>query len=95
MVGVTVNYNVTMKGFEDDTVEIRWSLYSAKSSVPVPQDWLRTRTALTLQGQAPEDSGGDPFWVPIPRRQGRYFIRVSVHDENDTRLDYADTPRFG
>ena len=94
MVGVTVNFRISMTGFDDGTADIRWSLYSAKSDVPVPRDWLRLRPALSLRGEAPQDSGSDEFWVPIPNVKGPFFVRLGVYDEDNQRLDYADTARF-
>jgi hypothetical protein len=94
MVGVTVNFKISMTGFDDGTADIRWSLYSAKSGVPVPRDWLRFRRALSLRGEAEKDSASSEFWVPVPKATGPFFIRIGVYDEHDTRLDYADTPHF-
>ena len=86
MVGVTVNYNVTMKGFEDDTVEIRWSLYSAKSSVPVPQELADHPHRSDIARTGARGLRGSSV-APNPKTKGRHFIRVSVHDETDILLD--------
>jgi hypothetical protein len=94
LVGVTVNFNVSMTGFNDGRVDIRWSLYRAGGGGVVPRDWLRNQRAVSLRGEAEQDSGSDQFWVPLPSVKGPYFIRLGVYDEDDTRLDYANTPRF-
>jgi hypothetical protein len=31
------------------------------------------------------------IWVPLPRRRGPYFIRLSVYDDQGIELDNADT----
>jgi hypothetical protein len=94
IIGVTVNFTVSMTGFDDGTAEIRWSLHAAKSGVPVPRDWLRLQPALSLRGEADRDSASDDFWVPIPMIKGPFFVRVGIYDDDGQRLDYADTERF-
>jgi len=94
MVGATVNFNVSMTGFDDGRADVRWSLYSAGDNALVPRDWLRTQRALSLRGEANKDSASGEFWVPLPKAKGPFFIRLGVYDDDNTRLDYADTPRF-
>lgn len=94
-VGVTVNFNASLTGFDGKRVDVRWSLYNAARRGRVPHAWLRNQTALFLKGKAETHRRSDQFWAPIPKAKGLYFIRVSVYDADDgTRLDYADTSRF-
>ena len=90
MVGVTVNFRVSMTGFDDGTADIRWSLYSAESGVPVPRDWLRLRPALSLRGEAPRTQGATssgspsqtsrvPFRSPRRLRRGRPALGLRGH----------------
>jgi hypothetical protein len=90
-VGVTVNYKVSLTGFRGRRVNVRWSLYSAASGVQVPHDWLRNQPVHWLKGEAEKDSTSDSFWVPLPKIAGPFFVRVGVYNEDDARLDYADT----
>jgi len=94
-VGVTVNFNASLTGFDGKRVDVRWSLYNATDRRRVPHAWLRNQTALFLKGKADMHNRSDQFWAPIPKAKGPYFIRVSVYDaDDDTRLDYANTARF-
>ncbi|HVL31344.1 MAG TPA: hypothetical protein VM299_03855 [Solirubrobacteraceae bacterium] len=93
LVGVTVNFNVAMTGLRGDTADVRWSLYSGRRTVRVPRPWLRNQRALLLRADAERESASGEFWVPIPQARGPFFIRIGVY-AGDTRLDYADTPRF-
>ena len=94
LIGVTINFNVSLTGFDGESADVRWSLYSKSRQRPVPRDWLRNQRALLLKGEAEKDTGSGEFWVPIPEVKGPFFIRIGVYDADGTRLDYADTPSF-
>jgi hypothetical protein len=94
-VGVTVNFNASLSGFNGKRVSVRWSLFNAKSGRRVPHDWLRNQRAVVLKGKAAKHDRSSQFWAPVPKAKGVYFIRVGIYDdEDDTRLDYANTPHF-
>ena len=88
-----MNFDVSMTGFRDARLDVRWSLFSA-SGHPLPRDWLRNLPILWLSGEEDTDSASGEFWVPIPQRPGQYYIRVGVYDEDGTRLTYKNTRRF-
>jgi hypothetical protein len=92
--GVTVNFDVSLTGFQGDEAEIRWSLYSARGGGAVPRDWLRNQRVLSLEAEADEDSGSGEFWAPLPSREGPYVIRFGVYDEDGDRVTYGNTRRF-
>jgi hypothetical protein len=94
LVGVAVQFGVTLTGFRGDTADVRWSLHSAGTGVRLPDPWLREQRALLLRGEAGRDTASGEFWVPVPRRRGPFFIRIGVYDDDRTRLDFADTPSF-
>ena len=92
--GVTVNFDVSLTGFQGDEAEIRWSLYSARGGAAPPRDWLRDQRVLSLKAEAEEDSGSGEFWAPLPSREGSYYIRFGVWDEDGDRVTYRNTRRF-
>jgi hypothetical protein len=92
--GVTVNFDVSLTGFQGDEADIRWSLYSARGGGAVPRDWLRNQRVLSLEAEAEKDSGSGEFWAPLPSREGSYFIRFGVYEEDGDRVTYRDTSRF-
>lgn len=94
LVGAAVDFNVALTGFRGETVQVRWSLYSATQRVRVPRAWLRNQRIMLLRGEADRDSASAQFWVPIPQLRGPFFIRVGVYDGAGGRLDYADTEAF-
>jgi hypothetical protein len=94
-VGVTVDFDVGAVGYKGDRLDVRWSMFSASTKRRVPRPWLRNRRALLLEPEAEDDKGSGSFWVPLPRGDGRWFVRVSLYDKRGQRITYADTERFG
>ena len=92
--GVAVNFNISLTGFQGETVDVRWSMYRASGGRPLQPFWARGQRVLWLEGEADTDSGSDDFWVPVPKFKGSFFVRVSAHDEDGDRLDYEDTETF-
>jgi hypothetical protein len=93
-VGAQVNVNVSSTGLSGHTANIRWTLYRVHGSDPVPDDWARGQTVLTISGDTSQAS--DAFWVPIPEEEGPYYVQINVVDEDGNRLDYArGKPDFG
>lgn len=94
-VGVTVDFDVGAVGYKGDRLDVRWSMFSASTKRRVPRAWLRNRRALLLEPEADDDKGSGSFWVPLPRGEGRWFVRVSLYDKRGERITYADTEKFG
>jgi len=93
-VGVSVNFALTLRGLRGVPTDVRWSLYDARGRGRVPRDWLVNRRALTARPEADLDRASGSFWVPLPRRSGPFFVRVSIFGEDDRPLDFADSKRF-
>jgi hypothetical protein len=93
LVGVMVDFDISMTGFRNKTIDVRWSLFGARGK-RVPRPWLRKQLALQLKGEADDDSGTGGFWVPIPKNQGPFFIRITVYNDRGGLIAFADTRRF-
>jgi len=93
-VGVSVNFTLILQGLAGVRTDVRWSLYDAGGGTRVPRDWLVNRRALTTRPQADSDSASGSFWVPLPRRPGPFFVRVSVFGPGHRQFDFADSTRF-
>jgi hypothetical protein len=93
-VGVTINFRLSLTGFRGRIVDVRWALHRDASGGQVPRDWLKNQRGPRYRGNAEKDSASPAIWVPLPRSEGVYFIRLEIKDEDGVRLAYADTPRF-
>jgi hypothetical protein len=89
-VGVLVTYHLRLIGFDGERVTVGWSLFTPKPA-RLPEDWMFSRRAAVAEADRQDDSAVDMIWVPLPRRRGPYFIRLSVYDDQGIELDNADT----
>ncbi|HEY6780500.1 MAG TPA: hypothetical protein VI111_06055 [Thermoleophilaceae bacterium] len=94
LIGVDVNFQVSMTGFKGDTAEVHWSLHQVRGDgSAVPDAWF-DRRVLLLKPEADKDTASPEFWVPLPRHRGPFVIRVSIF-HGDTRLVERDSPPIG
>jgi len=92
--GVTLSFDLELEGFSGSKAVVRWSLFDAGARKRVPRDWLVNRRALELQPEAAFDRESSEFWVPLPKRRGPFFVRLTVYNEDGERLTFADSKSF-
>ena len=92
--GVTLSFDLELEGFSGKKAEVRWSLYDAGARKRVPRDWLVNRRALALRPEAAFDRESSEFWVPLPKRRGPFFVRLTVYDDEGERLTFSDSKSF-
>ena len=92
--GVTLSFDLELEGFSGSKAMVRWSLFDAGARKRVPRDWLVNRRALELQPEAAFDRESSEFWVPLPKRRGPFFVRLTVYNEEGERLTFADSKSF-
>ena len=92
-IGVAISFDLSLEGFLNRRVDVRWSLFSAGKGAMVPQDYLVNRRALVAIPEALVDRASGEFWIPLPKKRGPYFVRVSAWHQ-DERLDFSDSPSF-
>lgn len=92
--GLRASVACTIHGFEDRSVNLRWSLYDAREQRRVDNDNFSNVLAVRLKPSAPADSVVADVWVPEPPRRGRYFLRAALYDRDDTQLAVGDSKPF-
>jgi hypothetical protein len=93
-VGRLIDLSVTLRGLKHRCVQLRWSLYEARTGIRAKELWLRDRPALRFVPGGQDESASQQFWVPVPRRGGRFFIRMGLFEPDGTRLTVARTEMF-
>lgn len=93
--GVLVDFEVGAVGFEGERLDVRWTLYGARTRRRVPREWLANRRALLLEPDVEDERGSATMWVPLPKARGPWFVRLSLFDSRGRRLTFVDTRRFG
>jgi hypothetical protein len=93
-VGRLVDLSVAFHGLKHRCIQLRWSLYEAPTGVRAKELWLRDRPALRFVPDRQDQSASQQFWVPVPRRGGRFFVRMGLFEPDGTRLTVARTEMF-
>jgi hypothetical protein len=89
-VGAAVNFNLSLENLKGQAVVVRWSMYRAGAGSALPHDWLVNRRIFVEEIERSKHTVSKQFWVPLPRRPGPYFVRLSAWDGAE-RLDYQDS----
>jgi hypothetical protein len=94
--GNVVSYRLEMEGFARRTVRVYWSLHEESGQ-------RVTDKSLTDQLGWPSNDfqanrrvnvvSGDAF-VPLPKADGTYFVKLGVWDGLGVRMDIVDSPKF-
>jgi hypothetical protein len=94
--GDVVSYRLEMEGFARRTVRVYWSVFEEGGSRVSDKslndqfgwpsnDFEATRRVNVVSGDA---------FVPLPKADGIYFVRVGVWDGQGVRMDVVDSPKF-
>jgi hypothetical protein len=94
LVGVDVNYNVSLTGFRGRKVSVRWSLHRVSGDLLAQHEWLKEQPFRWLTGEADNDFASDEFWVPLPKVGGPFYVGLALYDDDGVRLDYKRSPHF-
>jgi hypothetical protein len=93
--GAVVNFAVKLEGSTKEALDVRWTLFNAKTRTHVRKSWLIRRRALRLTADAPVDMANPQIWVPLPRGVGGpFFVRLEIFDDDGGRVNFDDSSRF-
>jgi hypothetical protein len=79
--GVLVSFHYQLEGFGGRTIPLRWELNNAKTNDLVDQD-----QALSITPSTNAEGRDWEVWVPQPKRQGTYYITVTLYQPEKQRV---------
>jgi hypothetical protein len=79
--GVLVSFHYQLEGFGGRTIPLRWELSNAKTNNLVDQD-----QALSIKPSTNSEGRDWAVWVPQPKRQGKYYITVTLYQPEQQRV---------
>jgi hypothetical protein len=92
-VGYLIPIRVALRGMVGQRVRLRWRMYDARSSAPVPGR-IYSQVAATFRPEVAQQATRLSVWVPYPPRPGRYFVRVSLADAQGRPLSELNSAPF-
>lgn len=88
--GVFVEFDVSIVGYKNKPLPLRWSLFNAASGNEVSE-----ARGTTLRAEAPSDRATWHIWAPLPHTRGRFFLLIQLFDPTGVvPLDRAQTESF-
>jgi hypothetical protein len=91
LVGDIINFSVEIEGFKLQKCPMRWSVHDAQTKALVPEPELVDQLASVLTPEAVYDRAVSYIWVPLPAREGTFFVRLTIYDSKNVPLGYVDT----
>jgi hypothetical protein len=91
--GVLVSFDVELLGLRDEEILVRWSIWNESGPRRLFGDWLSSNVAYRLTASSEDDATSLDIWVPLPKGEGTYFVRL-VLTADGTRLARRDTEPF-
>jgi hypothetical protein len=74
--GIYLEFDISITGFEGKRLPLRWILLDQRSNNLVNQ-----AEALRIRPRAEDDAGTWFTWVPIPKSDHTYVVRLQLYDD--------------
>jgi hypothetical protein len=84
--GALLRFRVQITGFEGKRLTLKWELYDAASG-----DQINESKATTITPTTETNEANWPFWVPLPRRAGKFYAVVELKQQKQNYLLALDT----
>jgi hypothetical protein len=84
--GALLQFRVGITGFEGERLTLKWELFEAATGDQINESKATTITPTTETNEATW-----PFWVPLPKRTGRFYAVVELKQQKEDYLLSLDT----
>ena len=84
--GALLRFRVQITGFEGERLTLKWELFDAKSG-----DQINESKATTITPTTETNEADWPFWVPLPKRAGKFYAVVELKQQKENYLLALDT----
>lgn len=84
--GALLRFRVGITGFEGDRLILKWELFDAASG-----DQINESKATSIRPTTETNEAIWHFWVPLPRRSGKFYAVVELKQQKEHHLLALDT----
>jgi hypothetical protein len=84
--GALLRFRVGITGFEGDRLILKWELFDAASG-----DQINESKATSIRPTTETNEANWHFWVPLPRRAGKFYAVVELKQQKKHHLLALDT----
>lgn len=90
--GTIIGTTISAVGYVGRELPLRWTTFT--NTHHLSEDELTDQLALGILPEACRDTIRRKLWVPWPKKEGAYFVEVTLLDDHDGVLTTARTPPF-
>jgi hypothetical protein len=90
--GTVIGVTVSAVGFVGRELPLRWTTFTGAGHLT--EEHLTDQLALGILPEACRDTIRRKLWAPSPKKEGAYFVELTLLDDRDGVLTTARTPRF-
>ena len=76
--GELVSVNLQLVGLQGQPVFLSWSIFQERGPSHLSGKWLKNFVAYRLEATTADDTGTLEMWIPLPRKHGPYFVRLTL-----------------
>lgn len=91
--GLLVTTKIRLVALRHRDVSLTWSLLPVDGRSGLGRVWQGPNLSYRLRAQDDDDRVVVPLWIPLPKRKGRYIVRLDVFHA-DANLEQADSKPF-
>jgi hypothetical protein len=91
--GLLVTTKVRLVALSHRDVSLTWSVLPIDGQGALGPVWRGPNLSYRLSAEDDDDRVVVPLWIPLPKRKGRYIVRLDVF-RGDTDLEQADSKPF-
>jgi hypothetical protein len=84
--GALLQFRVAITGFEGERLTLKWELFEAATG-----DQINESKATTITPTTETNEANWPFWVPLPKRTGKFYAVVELKQQKRHHLLTLDT----
>lgn len=91
--GLLVTTKIRLVALRHRDVSLAWSVLPVDGQSELGRGWRGPNLSYRLRADDDDDRVVVPLWIPLPKRKGRYIIRLDIF-RGDTNLEQADSEPF-
>jgi len=92
--GELVGVNLELAGLQGQPVLLSWSIFQEGGPSHLAGKWFGNFVAYRLEATTNDDTGTLEMWIPLPRQQAPYVIRLTLETPGGVSLASMDSGPF-
>jgi hypothetical protein len=92
--GYIVSFDIEVVGYRGRNASLIWSLYDAETNQRVAESGTREQPVMDIPVEYATDRASADVWIPGPEQPGRYYARLELYNDRQTRIASVSSEPF-